>query len=124
MATFCVDNDVKVELEYARVRTRTGQRRKEGGRVNVQHCTVHRSHYAFSAFGIVFACTRLEPIPDLSRGPLCALLHLVSLRQPSDYIVEFQYRSSDDRARSCEIHRIGQTRVNSTVLNREIASRL
>lgn len=86
---------------------------------NTARFIVHITHFLRSEL-----CSRLEPIPDLSRGPLCALLHLVSLRQPSDYIVEFQYRSSDGRARSREIHRIGQTRVNSTVLNREIASRL
>lgn len=102
VATFCVDNDVKVELEALECVLEQNKGRKRGRRVNVQHCTVHRSHYAFSAFGIVFAYTRLEPIPDLLRGPLCALLHLVSLRRPADYIVEFQCRSSE---RPCALPR-------------------
>jgi len=60
-------------------------------------------------------------IPDLSRGHYarCRIWYFCANRLYRGISVPII-----QRPRSREIHRIGQARVNSTVLNREIASRL
>lgn len=124
VATFCDDNDVKVELEcgssaYSN-RTKAGRRGRERTRSTVWFnvCII------FSTFRIVHLCvcnrfliyhaaiTRVWPHLVFLRSTGGGRLH----RGISAPIVR--------RPRSREIHRIGQARVNSTVLNREIASRL
>jgi hypothetical protein len=98
-------------------------RKKGDESEHAQHRMVQRLHYIF----YVQNCTlmRLQPIPDLSRGHYTRVAASGILALNRRPITSRNF--STDRptaARSREIHRIGQARVNSTVLNREIASRL